>query len=190
MNSHSDTIWHGRRLKGIVFDLDGTLTNSIDVYYDVFSEVAGRLDIHISRQTLFGLLAEGKDPWGEVLPVHTPERAQKIQEYKRLAGPKYAESLKRVHPLPGVPQLLAALHERKFALGLVTDSSEASLEPLRTYSIAHYFSAMITKGNDVPKKPNPKGLLKCLDRMEISRSEAVFVGDSVIDVKAGKEAEL
>lgn len=188
MNIDSGIIWHGRSLRGIVFDLDGTLTNSIDVFHEVFSDVAGRLDIRISRDKLFTLLSEGMNPWDEALPEGTPNRSEKIEEYNRLAGPRFVASLERVSLLPGVTSLLADLHDRGFTLGLVTDSPKRSLKLLHSRSIAHYFSAMITTDDGVRKKPSPEGLLKCLDRMEISPSNAVFVGDALIDVRAGEQA--
>jgi HAD superfamily hydrolase (TIGR01509 family) len=178
----------GRKLMGIVFDLDGTLTNSIEVYHDVFIDIAARVGINMTRDQLFRPMAEGLDPWDRAFPKDDPNRAEKIQEYRRLSRPAFKESLKRVRPFSGIENVLALLHEKDLVMGLVTDSSKTSLETLHTHAISHYFSAMITRDDGIPRKPEPDGLLECLRRMEISPKNAVFIGDAIIDVQAGKKA--
>lgn len=188
MNQDSHIIWHGRKLAGIVFDLDGTLTNSIQVYHDVFCDIAVQLGITMTRDELFGPMAEGLSPWDRAFPKDDPKREEKLKEYKRLARPSFEESLERVRPFSGIENVLALFHDKHLMMGLVTDSAKTSLKPLHTHAISHYFSAMITSDDGVPKKPEPDGLLECLRRMDISPENAVFIGDALIDVRAGKQA--
>lgn len=188
MNSDSGILWCERTVKGVVFDLDGTLTNSIQIYHEVFCEIAARLGIRMTRDELFTPLAEGMNPWRRAFPKEMPNREEKIREFKRVAHPSFAEALKQVRPYPGVDRVLSELHSRGLKIGLVTDSSKASLEPLRSGALTHYFSAMVTIDDGVPKKPEPDGLIECLHRMDIPAENAVFVGDALIDVRAGKEA--
>lgn len=188
MNSDSGILWHGRSVAGVVFDLDGTLTNSIQIYHEVFCEISARIGISMTRDELFMPLAEGMSPWNRAFPNDLPNREETIREFKRIAYPRFAEALKRVRPFPGVEQVLIDLYSRGVKLGLVTDSPAAALEVLHSEAMSHYFCAMVTIDDGVPKKPEPDGLVECLKRMDISAENAVFVGDALIDIRAGKEA--
>jgi HAD superfamily hydrolase (TIGR01509 family) len=87
-----------------------------------------------------------------------------------------------------VEQVLAELHSRGLKIGLVTDSPATSLDPLQSEEIIQYFSAMVTIDDGIPKKPEPDGLIECLCRMDTRAENAVFVGDALIDIRAGKKA--
>jgi HAD superfamily hydrolase (TIGR01509 family) len=94
----------------------------------------------------------------------------------------------RLHP--GLPQALQALRARGVRLGLVTGSRASVLEPLRDAGLLEYFEAVIT-GRDVQRrKPDPEGLLKCAAALGIPPGEAVYVGDTPLDVQASHAAGM
>lgn len=180
-------VWHGRTVRAVVFDLDGTLTDSIEVYYEVFQEAAVRVGIHVKRKDILEPLAEGKEPWSRALCAEFPDRAQKIREFRQEMRPRFVEALKRVRPLPGVEEMLRLLVEREITLGVLTDASADSLQCLHTHSLIHYFAAVVTRDDGFPRKPEPTGLLECVERMEADPSHTVIVGDTLMDIRVGKE---
>lgn len=189
MNAHSRIVWHDRRLDGVIFDLDGTLTDSIEVYYQVFRKAAAvQLGIRVEQEDLFGPLAEGSDPWDDVFPQDLPDRRQTIKGFRRALLPAFLEALQRVRPLPGVPEVLETLYRKEIRLGLVTDSFSSSLEPLRSAGLIQYFGATVTRDDGYPRKPEPEGLLECLSRMGVAAAHAVIVGDTLMDITAGQRA--
>jgi phosphoglycolate phosphatase-like HAD superfamily hydrolase len=52
----------------------------------------------------------------------------------------------------------------------------------------HYFSGIITRDDGFPRKPAPEGLLQCVKAMGVPPEHAVIVGDTLLDVRAGKMA--
>jgi HAD superfamily hydrolase (TIGR01509 family) len=180
--------WHGRNLKGVIFDLDGTLTDSIEIYYQVFEETCMRVGISVTREDVLVPLAEGVQFWDRVLPMDVPDREEKIRQCRKLAGRGFQDALDSVQPVPGVKEVLEALSQHGVRIGLVTDSGEASLRPLLSYSLMRYFAATVTRDDGFPRKPEPGGILECLKRMEISPRNALMVGDSLLDIRAGKDA--
>lgn len=180
--------WHGRRLKGVVFDLDGTLTDSIEIYYEVLEEICTRVGIRVTREEVLAPLAEGIQFWDQVLPMDVPDREETIRKFRELAAKAFRDALDLVRPVPGVEEVLEALDERGMTIGLVTDSREASLRPLLSHSLMRYFTATITRDDGFPLKPEPEGILECLRRMGISPRNALMVGDSLLDIRAGKDA--
>jgi phosphoglycolate phosphatase len=188
MNARSRIKWHGRTLEGVVFDLDGTLTDSIDVYYEVVRKAAVQLGVRIGREEIFRPLAEGSEPWDGVFPQDLPDRRETIRAFRRAMRPAFFEALKRVRPLAGVPEVLDTLNENGIRMGLVTDSFSGSLEPLRTAGLIRYFAATVTQDDGFPRKPDPQGLLECLSRMGADAAHGVVVGDTLMDVAAGQRA--
>ena len=49
--------WRGRRIEGVVLDVDGTLTDSIDDYYQVFAEIMSTVGVSVRRAALFVAVA-------------------------------------------------------------------------------------------------------------------------------------
>jgi HAD superfamily hydrolase (TIGR01509 family) len=180
--------WHGRRITGVVFDLDGTLTNSIEIYYQVFKETSRILGMRATRQEVLELLAEGIPFWDRVVPTNIPDREEKIQECKRLTIQGNKDSLHLVRPVPGLQEVLEELEEWGLTMGIVTDATAASLQPLHSHSLTRYFKAVITREDGLPQKPESDGILECLRRMGISPRNAFTVGDSLLDIRAGKDA--
>jgi HAD superfamily hydrolase (TIGR01549 family) len=180
--------WHGRRLKGVVFDLDGTLTDSIEIYYQVFEETCTSFGIRVTREDVLAPLAEGIEFWDQVLPMDVPDRDEKIRQCRKHSAQGFRDALDVVRPVPGVQEVLEALDVRGVRIGLVTDSREASLRPLHSHSLMRYFTATITRDDGFPRKPEPEGIIECLRRMGISPINALMVGDSLLDIRAGKGA--
>ncbi len=188
MNERLTVHFQGRNLKGIVFDLDGTLVDSIDVYYRALEAAAEQTGIPLRRQDVFEPLAEGLDMWSRAVPSDLPDREEKILACKRLLVRAFPEILKMVRPLPGVKEALDTLAGNGLRMGVVTDAGMDALKPLRTDSIAAHFTAMITSDHGVPRKPAAEGILECLRRMNVDPGDAATVGDTLMDIWAGKKA--
>jgi HAD superfamily hydrolase (TIGR01509 family) len=188
MSSVPHIIWRGRKLEAVIFDLDGTLTDSVEVYYEAFKEASVHIGISLTREDIFEPLAEGSDAWQRAFPDGLSNSEEKVREFRRVMQPIFLEALRRVRPLPGVKELLSTLAQRKMKLGMVTDSSTISLQPLHDHTLIGYFHAIVTRDDGLPRKPKPDGVLECLRRMDVNPANAVLVGDTLLDVWAGKEA--
>ncbi|MGZ3495353.1 MAG: HAD hydrolase-like protein, partial [Thermodesulfobacteriota bacterium] len=70
----SGLFWKGRKIEGIIFDVDGTLTDSIEAYYNVFREVSARFGIHVRREDVLEPMAMGFLIWDRIIPGDSPER--------------------------------------------------------------------------------------------------------------------
>jgi len=91
---------------------------------------------------------------------------------------------------PGVKRTLQLLKDRGMKIGIVTgrrSQGERKWLELRRLNIHRFIDAMVT-GAEAPAKPSPDGLITCIQELGLSAEECVFVGDSRIDVMAGKRA--
>ncbi len=181
-------VWSGRRVEGIVFDIDGTLTDSIEAYYEGFREVMANIGIQIKREDILEPMATGSLIWDRVIPENTPGRDEKIRQCMELIPQIYQEVFKSVQPFPGLESVLIRLEEKGVCLGVLTASRGIAVQPLHHSSLIRYFRVIMTRDEGFPNKPAPNGILECLKRMEISPNQAITIGDTPLDIRAGKAA--
>ena len=180
--------WSGRGIEGIVFDVDGTLTNSIGAYYEVFREVAARFGIQIRKEEVLEPMATGSLIWDRIIPEDFPERDEKIKQFMSVIPKVYQEVFQHVHPFPGLESVLKGLEERGVRLGALTSSRAVAVRPLYHHSLSHYFIVIMTREDGFPLKPAPDGILECLRRMNVHATHAIVIGDTPLDIRAGKAA--
>ena len=98
------------------------------------------------------------------------------------------ELLKPVH---GVHTVLALLKERGFLLALATNDERRDTEAMVSdLGWDGFFDAIVCSGEASQPKPHPEMVLSICRRLSVSPGEAVFIGDSVTDMKMGKRAGL
>ncbi len=97
----------------------------------------------------------------------------------------------RAEPIPDVAKVLAHLRANSVKLATLTNSGRAPSEwLLRKYGLFDYFDFTLTR-DDVPAmKPRADGMFTAISRMGLPQERVIYVGDSVIDVKAAKAAGL
>jgi len=170
------------KLKGFIFDLDGTLINSLPVVRTSLSNTllkfCGRVYTDKELSSLFGPSEEGifkklfPDSWRDVLQFY-------LAEYNRIHM-QYAK------PFPGVVEALNLLHERKMKLALVSGKGPGSMEiSLRHSDLKHFFEVIITGSEQRASKP--EHLKQVLARWNFSPEEVVYIGDIAYDMQAAKE---
>ncbi|MDO0822304.1 HAD family hydrolase [Desulfosporosinus nitroreducens] len=170
------------KLKGFIFDLDGTLINSLPVVRTSFGRTllkfSGREYSDKELSSLFGPSEEGifkklyPDLWRESLQFY-------LDEYDRLHV-DYAE------PFPGIIEALNLLQERKIKLALVSGKGAGSMEiSLKHSGLEHFFEKIITGSEHRASKPDH--IRQILDLWHFSPEEVAYVGDIAYDVHAAKE---
>jgi HAD superfamily hydrolase (TIGR01509 family) len=176
------------KVKGILFDLDGTLVDSREAYLEALKtafaafgrkNVEKKTVIEIPRRLEQNLLLN------DILEGINVQRFLEIY-----LNAYYNATLKKNKPLPNISNTLEKLSE-KAELGIITMRyvpKEMVIQELVKFGLAKYFCSVMTALDTNRPKPSPEALLKCLERMGIQTSQCAFVGDSVTDIKAGKAA--
>ncbi len=185
---YSGISWAERRIEGIVFDVDGTLTNSIEAYYEVFRQATAQFGIQIKKEDVLEPMVAGSLIWDRILPKDLLGRDEKIKQFMKVISQVYEEVFQHVRPFDGLESVLKGLAKRGIRLGVLTSAREIAVRPLYHHALSHYFIAMITREDGFLPKPAPDGILECLRRMEISSDRAIIIGDSPLDIRAGKAA--
>jgi phosphoglycolate phosphatase len=185
-----------RKIKGVIFDLDQTLIDSLQAFTEAFNRGIKRLGLDpVGEEMVASFLDNGwrmEKMLSEAFPsVFLEEETRKqCQDEMRKA---YLElETEKVILKSGVKRTLRALKEKGAKIGIVTgrmSKGDGKWLELRRLDIHQYIDAMVTAA-EAPAKPAPDGLILCAKALGLSTKECVYVGDSRLDIRAGKEAGL
>ena len=182
----------------IMFDLDGTLVETGLEIGDAVNDTLGRFELPEVRQTQVNdWIGHGTrelliQAWAfssqqEVAAVRASPMLPQINaefdgHYQRRCGT-------RSHLYPLVREVLEDLHRQGVRLAVVTNKeSRFTQRVLDAHQLTPYFDCVIS-GDSLPtKKPDPAGALSCLAQFDVPADQALFVGDSSIDVATARNA--
>lgn len=179
----------------VLFDLDGTLLNTIDDLADSANRVCaahGWPTYPASRYCYFvgnGIpkLVERFSPEGE----RTPEKlAATLREFDAQYG---AHMFDKTAPYPGMPELLARLHEKGIRMAVYSNKAdEFAGEVVARYFDPRLFEIIRGARPGVPTKPDPQGTRALLQALGVDpgRGDVLYVGDSNVDVATAHNAGL
>lgn len=177
-------------VKGVIFDMDGTLADSVGFFYEVSLEVLTIAGVPLpSRDHVYERMRAGDD--NPLLKLFPPDYPDPEATIKRIVDTRMHAWMEHYHhkteAIPGSLKLLHDLHAKGFVLGIAT-SSGRDLPYLDNWGVRHVFAGIIGREDVENKKPHPEPILKCLDRLGLQSHEVVYIGDSPIDVHASKAA--
>lgn len=176
-------------LQLVLFDLDGTLvdsridiTNAINYALEEYGVGPFRIDDITSRvgSGITRLIEELLKPYPHIPLKAVIERF--LYHYER-------HLTDNTRPYPGVKEVLEELKGYKKAV--ISNKLEAlSKKTLEGLGLLKYFDMVIGSDTTPEKKPSPVPVLTVLNKLNVSPEEAVIVGDSDLDIEAGKSAGI
>jgi len=176
-------------IKLIIFDLDGTLVDSLDDLTDATNHMlalAGRREL--TREGVRQLVGQGARRLVERALVNGSEDEieRGMDAFLMYNGAHLAD---RSRPYPGVRETLEALQGRGVPLTLISNKNVALCRGLlQVFGLDGYFSAVLGADSLPFRKPSPEPLLKLLRDFGTSPASTLMVGDSINDVAAGRDA--
>ena len=177
------------RVRGVIFDMDGTLADSIGHYYELACQIAELAEVPpVSRERICELMGTGApNLLRKLLPPDFPDFEQALGRIVREVIPGWMKTAEAIVALPGCVDLLHELHARGQLLGVATSSGRA-LPYLDRWGVRQVFHTIVGREDHRKRKPHPEVVLRCLEGLGIGAEEAIYVGDSPIDIEAGRRA--
>lgn len=174
-------------LKGIVFDCDGVLFDSMDsnrLYYNAILQRLGLgpmtpeqeayVHAHAVHESLAYIVPQER--WNEI------DSARSQVDYK-------AEILPHLVPEPGLYELLGSLRQAGYRLGISTNRTSTMSWLVERFGLGRFFAPVVT-ASDVRPKPHPESLNLIMERWGLGPKEVVFVGDSNVDALTARAAGM
>lgn len=171
----------------VLFDLDGTLIDSIDLIVDSYLHVFATHGLPpLSREEI----VEGiGTPLWVVLGEFTSDRATIDTWIATYRAYNLAHHDDRVRAFPGTVEMVRAVHAAGRPLGLVTSKNNAGARRgLDLIGLGSLFGAVVGADDVTHPKPHPEPIHRALALLAGEPGEAVYIGDSHHDLAAGNAA--
>lgn len=174
-------------MKTYLFDLDGTLLDSIDLILQSFHHTA-RVHARPARSDAYWLTGVGTP-----LRVQLSKMASSEEELAVMLDTYRDYNLEHhdamAKPYPGIIEVVKKLHRDDAKLALVTSKlSHGANRGLQLLGLEDEFPIRICADDVIQGKPHPEPVFKALAALGASPAEAVFIGDSDHDIEAGRRA--
>lgn len=180
-------------IEACVFDLDGTLINSLEDLADSsnFALAALGYSTHTTEEYRYfvghgaGHLVESMLPQN----ARTPEVIEKTMSLYR---DRYAaHSLDKTRPYPGVPELIAGLRQKGIKCAVVSNKPDSDTRAIiESLFDATLFNAVTGHREGVPHKPEPQVVLNTCKELRCKPASCVMLGDSAVDIQTGCNAGM
>ena len=168
-----------------MFDFDGTLVDSYPLIEAAFAQVMRRHRLDDAARDLF---RESRGlPLPEQMKLVAPDSWEELVATYRSVDAR----LGHARVFRGIPTLVRKLRQAGAPLGVVSCKRRALVEAeLDAAGLRAFFDVVIGYEDVSPPKPAPDPLLAAIGRMGLSRSHAIYVGDSEVDLKTGRAARV
>lgn len=179
------------RIKLIIFDLDGTLIDSLDDLAAAASHMLVALGREpAGRDQVRGYVGQGARRLVErAMPGAAPEEIERGLSIFLAYNEEHIVDKTRLYP--GARETLSALRDRGFILAVVSNKNVALCSKvLSALGVEGFFAAVVGADSLPFRKPSPEPLLTVLRQFGAAPEEAVIVGDSMNDIEAGKAASI
>jgi len=189
-----------KKLKLILFDLDGTLIETVHEIADATNDTLRALDLdevsesqvrdwigHGTRELLISALACIKQ-----CPIGQIREWSQLQQVFELFDHFYlARCGTHSYLYADVFDVLGQLKSAGIKMAVVTNKeSRFTQAVIKAHHLESYFDVVISGDTLGSKKPDPQGINLCLQTLGVQPDEAIFIGDSSVDAKTAQNAGL
>lgn len=180
--------------KALLFDLDGTLIDSRDDLADSVNLMLSELNLaNLPSETIYNFICEGVfNLVNRSISASLQKESEKdfsesaVEVFRKI----YAENcLVKTKIYEGVAETLDKLGDYQKAV-VTNKPHDFSVKILEDLEISQHFSLVIGGDSFPERKPSPVPLLSAVEKLGFSFDEALMIGDSWVDIEAGKNANI
>ena len=180
-----------KKLKGIIFDMDGTILNTIDDIADSINYALNAFGYptHDIEDVKKALGNGGRNLVQRLVPIGLSN--EKVNEVFHLYQSYYNEHNDiKTKPYEGIIDLLIELKRRGYILAVVSNKFQHLVTGLNVGMFQGLFDDAMGERKGIPIKPAPDMIYLMLKELNLSNDEVIFIGDSEVDIKTAQNAEL
>jgi phosphoglycolate phosphatase-like HAD superfamily hydrolase len=177
------------RIKALCFDVDGTLSDTDDLYTQkvmrFFSRFMFKDPIRAARRFIMWIEAPGNALLGLADTLGMDDEMMAVIHWLSL---RRRYSPKKFLLVPGVDVMLKHLHGR-YPMAVISARDEAgTMAFLEQFDLVQYFDVIVTGLSAKHTKPYPDPILLAARKMGVAPENCLMIGDTTVDIRAGKSA--
>jgi HAD superfamily hydrolase (TIGR01549 family) len=163
----------------ILFDLDGVIVNSEEIWFDSLNNALKYFNLSPINKKLFRKKYWGNDLTDTLKKLGLPYKAIDI------VNKYYQNNINKVKIFPDVKDTLLKLYNYK--IGLITNTpKKSSIILLKRFDILQYFDIILTSDDVKFGKPNSEIIEKACKLLNVKFNDVIIIGDTISDIKAGR----
>ncbi len=177
------------KARGLIFDLDGTLVDSMPLHYEAWKEVCATKGLNFSEEEFYSLAGVPSDRIFEIINERhgtdfEPKKHSQIKE------DTYLKKINKLKPVEPVYQLALENHG-KLPMSIGTGSpGDHSWEAVKALGLDKLFSILVSKNDVKIGKPDPETFLKCAEAMNVEPQYCQVFEDGDPGLEAAKTAGM
>lgn len=178
-------------IKAVLFDLDGTLVESMSMWGDIDVDYLEKFHIPVPeglQKAIEGLSMYQTAVYFKDNFAIEDSLEEIMDEWNRMAYEKYTTEI----PLkPGARAFLNGLKDKNIPCGIATSNSRILTEAiLKSHQVENYFSVMVTGDEITNGKPDPEVYLEAAKKMGVAPEHCIVFEDIPFGIIAGKRAGM
>jgi phosphoglycolate phosphatase len=180
-----------RASKAVLFDLDGTLIDSMALFQQSVADAVARHGGSLKPEYFMKWHA-GRLPWADLLTEYSIDLSHET-DVQRYSKEHFQELLRtQIAWMPGAEGLLRHVRVAGIPSGIVTTAFKSFVDAVNEKLTIHDLVDLLITAEDVGEKgkPNPYGLLLAAQKLGIDPKEAIYIGDQPFDVLAANAAGM
>ena len=174
-------------IEAVLFDLDGTLANSLKDLADATNYAIGRFGYPSRDTECFKYFAgDGMAKMIERALPEIPDKSDTAKSILPVFLDYYADHYcDNTAAYPGAVELIDALRQRGIKVAVVTNKAQSMAQKVVQKLYGNRFDLILGMRDGIPAKPDPTAALIAMDTLGVKPERCVFVGDSKMDVMTG-----
>ena len=179
-------------MKACIFDLDGTLTDTLESLTYSVNETLKEMELSpITDKECESFVGNGAKVLMECsLRAAGEENLDRLNEAMERYGRIFdANCTYHVTSYDGIEEMLGRLKESGIRLGVLSNKPhQQTVKVVREIFGEDIFDCVQGQQETVARKPDPAGVFRLMDKMQVTEEECLYVGDSEVDIRTGRNA--
>ncbi len=177
--------------KAVIFDMDGTILDTLDDLADSVNHALSFCGFpKRTREEIRSFLGNGMVQLIHLsVPENTPaeKEAEVLEEHKKYYP---LHSADKTRPYEGIPELIRKIKSKGIKTAVVSNKRDENVHALVDRYFPNLFDVSIGSRDGVPRKPAKDLVEIALRELGVDKSDAIYIGDSDVDVATAKNSGL
>ena len=167
-----------------IWDLDGTLIDSYEVFLEALSESFANFNLPFDRETVYNFIK------GQSVNALLKEQPVPFQEIKEDFTTNSTAKNDKVKLMVGAKSVLDWTQKENIQNFIYTHKGKNAYDLLNQLEISPYFLEIVTSENGFKRKPHPEAINYLLEKYKLKPEETYYIGDRILDIEAAHNSGI